>query len=92
MKLLIVGLGSMGKRRARLAKGIDAAIQIIGVDTAESRRAEAQSLGLADAAYPTFRTPSLPRTPMPRWSAPRRFPMRRSSANCWTMICLSLPS
>ena len=28
MKLLIVGLGSMGKRRARLAKGIDAAIQL----------------------------------------------------------------
>ena len=54
MKLLIVGLGSMGKRRARLTKGIDAAIQIIGVDTAESRRAEAQSLGLADAAYPTI--------------------------------------
>ena len=54
MKLLIVGLGSMGKRRARLAKGIDAAIQIVGVDTAESRRAEAQSLGLADAAYPTI--------------------------------------
>ena len=38
MKLLIVGLGSMGKRRARLCKGIDAATQIIGVDTAESRR------------------------------------------------------
>ena len=36
MKLLIVGLGSMGKRRARLTKGIDAAIQIVGVDTAES--------------------------------------------------------
>ena len=33
MKLLIVGLGSMGKRRARLTKGIDAAIQIVGVDT-----------------------------------------------------------
>ena len=40
MKLLIVGLGSMGKRRARLTKGIDAAIQIVGVDTAESRRDE----------------------------------------------------
>ena len=39
MKLLIVGLGSMGKRRARLTKGIDTAIQIVGVDTAESRRA-----------------------------------------------------
>ena len=54
MKLLIVGLGSMGKRRARLTKGIDAAIQIVGVDTAESRRDEAIRLGLADAAYATI--------------------------------------
>ena len=54
MKLLIVGLGSMGKRRARLAKGIDAAIQIIGVDTAENRRAEAKQLALADEAYPSI--------------------------------------
>ena len=51
MKLLIVGLGSMGKRRARLTKGIDDAIQIVGVDTAEGRRVEAKNLGLADAAY-----------------------------------------
>ena len=54
MKLLIVGLGSMGKRRARLTKGIDAAIQIVGVDTAEGRRDEALRLGLADAAYATI--------------------------------------
>lgn len=54
MKLLIVGLGSMGKRRARLTKGIDAAIQIVGVDTTESRRDEALRLGLADAAYATI--------------------------------------
>ena len=54
MKLLIVGLGSMGKRRARLAKGMDAGIQIVGVDSAESRRAEAVSLGLADAVYPSI--------------------------------------
>ena len=54
MKLLIVGLGSMGKRRARLAKGIDDAIQIVGVDTAEGRRVEAKNLGLADAAYATI--------------------------------------
>ena len=46
MKLLIVGLGSMGKRRARLAKGMDASIQISGVDTTESRRAEAEGLGI----------------------------------------------
>ena len=54
MKLLIVGLGSMGKRRARLSKGIDAALHIVGVDPAEARRAEACTLGLADAAYPTI--------------------------------------
>ena len=35
MKLLIVGLGSMGKRRARLAKGIDASIELCGVDLSE---------------------------------------------------------
>ena len=46
MKLLIVGLGSMGKRRARLAKGMDASIQISGVDTTESRRVEAEGLGI----------------------------------------------
>ena len=48
MKLLIVGLGSMGKRRARLCKGIDAAVQIVGVDTSAERRAEAARLGLTD--------------------------------------------
>ncbi len=52
MKLLIVGLGSMGKRRARLARGIDPSLQIIGVDTAEGRRAEALELGLVQAAAP----------------------------------------
>lgn len=46
MKLLIVGLGSMGKRRARLAKGMDTSIQISGVDTTESRRVEAEGLGI----------------------------------------------
>lgn len=46
MKLLIVGLGSMGKRRARLARGMDASIQISGVDTTESRRTEAEGLGI----------------------------------------------
>jgi len=54
MKLLIVGLGSMGKRRARLCKGIDADIRIAGVDTAPARRDEALGLGLIDAAYPAI--------------------------------------
>ena len=54
MKLLIVGLGSMGKRRARLARGLDKEIRIAGVDTTQSRREESVSLGLADAAYPSI--------------------------------------
>ena len=82
----------MGKRRARLTKGIDAAIQIVGVDTVESRRGEALRLGLADAAYATIAEASPPSAPTPRWSAPRRWPTRRSSASCWTTTCPSLPS
>ena len=54
MKILIVGLGSMGKRRARLTKGIDSSIRIAGIDTAESRRVEATDLGLIDVAYPSI--------------------------------------
>ena len=77
MKLLIVGLGSMGKRRARLAKGIDPSIRIAGVDTNESRRAEACGLGLTDAAYPSIGRLRRPLPPMLPWSAPRRCPMRR---------------
>lgn len=50
MKLLIVGLGSMGKRRARLIKGMDVSVQISGVDTTESRRQEAQGLGICPYA------------------------------------------
>ena len=52
MKLLIVGLGSMGKRRARLIRGIDEAIRLAGVDSAPARRQEALDLGLVGAAYP----------------------------------------
>lgn len=47
MKILIVGLGSMGKRRARLLKGIDSGIALCGVDSAEARRTEAEGLGIA---------------------------------------------
>ena len=46
MELLIVGLGSMGKRRVRLLKGIDKNIALSGVDTAPSRREEAAALGV----------------------------------------------
>ena len=46
MDILIVGLGSMGKRRARLIKGVDADIKISGVDMTEARRNEASALGI----------------------------------------------
>ena len=44
MRFLIVGLGSMGKRRARLAAGLGH--QIFGVDSAEPRQKEAEALGI----------------------------------------------
>ena len=56
MKILIVGLGSMGKRRARLTKGIDSSIRIAGVDTAESRRVEATDLGPVSYTHLTLPT------------------------------------
>lgn len=50
MKLLIIGLGSMGKRRARLAKGMLPDAELFGVDTTESRRNEAATLGITPFA------------------------------------------
>ena len=46
MNLLIVGLGSMGKRRARLIRGLRPDAQICGVDLTAQRRAEAEALGM----------------------------------------------
>lgn len=46
MKYLIVGLGSMGKRRARLIKNVQPSAEIIGVDFAPARREEAEGLGI----------------------------------------------
>ena len=60
MKILIVGLGSMGKRRARLTKGIDSSIRIAGVDTAESRRVEARTE--SSTSEMLERTASIPRS------------------------------
>lgn len=45
MKALIVGLGSMGKRRIRLLQGIDPSIEIMGVDMTAQRREEVETLG-----------------------------------------------
>lgn len=44
MKVIVVGLGSMGKRRIRLLKKIDDSIEIIGVDGKEERRQEVSKL------------------------------------------------
>lgn len=44
MRFCIIGLGSMGKRRIRLLKQIDASFTLIGVDTNEVRRNEAAAL------------------------------------------------
>lgn len=46
MKGLIVGLGSMGKRRGRILRSIKPDIELCGVDLAESRRQEAESLDI----------------------------------------------
>lgn len=46
MNFLIVGLGSMGKRRARLIQGLGAGHTVAGVDTAPARQAEAEALGI----------------------------------------------
>lgn len=46
MTFLIVGLGSMGKRRARLLRGLAPQAAICGVDTAEGRREEARQLDI----------------------------------------------
>lgn len=44
MELLVVGLGSMGKRRARLIRGVEPSAALAGVDFAPARREEALSL------------------------------------------------
>ncbi|MEG1517375.1 MAG: Gfo/Idh/MocA family oxidoreductase [Raoultibacter sp.] len=40
MKAAVVGLGSMGRRRMRLARAIDPAIELIGIDSNTARAAE----------------------------------------------------
>ncbi|PHI12612.1 Gfo/Idh/MocA family oxidoreductase [Fusobacterium polymorphum] len=44
MKLLVIGLGSMGKRRIRLLKEYDSSIEIIGIDKQAIRRDEVEKL------------------------------------------------
>lgn len=40
MKVIVIGLGSMGKRRIRLIKEINSLIEIVGVDSKENRTKE----------------------------------------------------
>ena len=44
MKVLVIGLGSMGKRRVRLLKELYPSIEVFGIDGKEDRREEAQKL------------------------------------------------
>ena len=44
MKTLVVGLGSMGKRRIRLIQQVDPSISIIGIDSQDARKEEAYQL------------------------------------------------
>lgn len=42
MKAVVIGLGSMGKRRIRLMKGLNKEITVYGIDCSESRRTETE--------------------------------------------------
>ncbi len=44
MKVVVIGLGSMGKRRIRLMKKYDSSLIIYGVDSSEERQKEAHDL------------------------------------------------
>ena len=44
MNIIVIGLGSMGKRRIRLIKKIDSTISIFGIDNREDRRDEVSKL------------------------------------------------
>lgn len=44
MKTLVIGLGSMGRRRIRLIKQYDCTISIVGIDLSEDRRRQAEEM------------------------------------------------
>ena len=50
MEFLIVGLGSMGKRRARLLRGLLPDARVCGVDLSPERQAQAKELGITPYA------------------------------------------
>ena len=92
MKLLIVGLGSMGKRRARLAKGIDASIELCGVDLSEERRTGEEVRRLGIDAYPDIPSAVAARHPDAALVCTAPSPTAASSASCWTRACPCSPS
>ena len=47
MNILIVGLGSMGKRRARLLKHLEPQLNLYGVDFSAQRREQAEEMGIS---------------------------------------------
>lgn len=44
MKVVVIGLGSMGKRRIRLLKQYDGALEIVGIDQLTERRTQAEEM------------------------------------------------
>ncbi len=44
MKVLVIGLGSMGRRRIRLIREYDRTIEICGIDTTDKRRKEVEEI------------------------------------------------
>ncbi len=44
MKVVVIGLGSMGKRRIRLLKQYDRALEIVGIDQSMERRTQAEEM------------------------------------------------
>lgn len=54
MKIAVIGLGSMGKRRIRLLNQLNMNIEILGVDSREDRRSEAQELSGVIQTFPSL--------------------------------------
>lgn len=44
MKVVVIGLGSMGKRRIRLLKQYDRTLEIVGIDQSQERRTQAEEV------------------------------------------------
>ena len=88
MELLVVGLGSMGKRRARLIRGVEPSAALAGVDFAPARREEARALGIEP--YESIAAAVAARHFDAAFVRP--LPTRASSASCWTRACLYSPS